>query len=315
MQQPSLPHVCGLRELPDLWQAWREAGATGLVVLLGQPVAHSVSPAMHQAAFAAAGRSDVYIACDVAPDDLAEALALLARIGAHGCNVTIPHKEAALARASAQTRVAAAVGAANCLTRRGDTWHAANTDVPGLVAALQVDHGLDLRGQSGAVIGTGGFARAAVAALLQAGCTTVTVLGRRPEAAAALAADLGPAAATLAGGSDMRDARVIGLPLHGREADRALAEAAVCVNATPAGMWPHVEDMPLDPERLGDRCFLYDSIYKPATTRLLQEAATRGLNVANGLSLLVRQGAMSWQYWFGADAPVTAMWEAAAQAL
>lgn len=261
---------------------------------------------MHQTAFAAAGLPYVYIACDVAPDNLAEAMALLADLGAAGCNVTIPHKEAALSAASVRTDAAAAAGAANCLSWRNGRWHAANTDVHGLVTALQLDHGLDLAGRAGVVIGTGGFARAAVVALREAGCTSVTVLGRRADAAAALAAAL---AASLGNAMELT-----GLPLEGAAADAALAAAAICINATPAGMWPHVADTPLDPRRLGAGCFVYDSIYNPAETRLLREAQARGLAGANGLSLLVRQGALSWEHWFGQDAPVAVMQQAAAAA-
>lgn len=307
MGRESLPYACSVHDLPEAWQAWQNAGATGLVALLGQPVAHSVSPPMHQAAFAAAGRRYAYIACEVAPEQFDEALALLSELGATGCNVTIPHKELALVRASERSDVAAAVGAANCLTFRHGRWHAANTDAPGLVHALQIDHGLDLSGRCGVVVGTGGFARAAVAGLLMAGCRAVAVLGRRPEAAAEIARDFG-AAGPWAG-------RVTGLPLAGRDADEALGQAAVCVNATPVGMWPHTDEMPFDPARLGPDCFVYDSIYHPRQTRLLAETAARGLAGAGGLSLLVRQGALSWEHWFGEQAPAAVMLDAAAAAL
>lgn len=302
-----MPQTCSIRDLPNVWETWQSHGATRLVTLLGQPVAHSISPVMHQAAFAARGWPYVYIACDVVPGELADALALLAELGAAGCNVTIPHKEAALALAAERSDTAAAAGAANCLTWRDGRWHAANTDAPGLVTALGDDHGLHLSGRAGVVIGTGGFARAAVVALCEAGCRSVTVLGRRPDAAAALAATV---AARWHGLTE-----VAGVALDGAAADRALADAAVCVNATPVGMWPHVEHTPLDPARLGANCFVYDSIYNPGETRLLREAKARGLRGANGLSLLVRQGALSWQHWFGSDAPVTVMQQAALQAV
>ncbi len=255
--------------------------------VLGWPVAHSRSPAMHNAALAALGLSDWrYQRLPVPPELLAETVRALGAAGFAGANVTIPHKEAALALATEATDVARAIGAANTLTfGPGDAIAADNTDAPGLIAALG-----DARPRTAMVLGAGGSARAAVFALAQAGAS-VAVWNRTPERAAALAGALG--------------ARAVPVP----------EPADVLVHCTSVGLQPGshpFKELPLDADALGEYPCVVDLVYRSPSTDLLQEAAHRGARTIDGLEVLVRQGALSLERWTGRPAPLDAMRTAAA---
>jgi len=242
--------------------------------VLGWPVAHSRSPAM----MAAAGLR--YQLLPVPPELLAETVAALPGAGFHGANVTIPHKEAALALADTASDAARAIGAANTLTFAGGRIEADNTDAPGLLAALG-----DRPRASALVLGAGGSARAAVHALLQAGAG-VAVWNRTPERAQRLAADLG--------------ARAVREP----------EPADVLVQCTSVGLRdPEAtfRDLPLAPGDLAAYATVVDLVYRPGGTALLAQAAARGAATVDGLEVLVQQGALSFRRWTGRDAPLEAM--------
>jgi shikimate dehydrogenase len=259
-------------------------GLTRLGVL-GWPVAHSRSPAMHNAALRAVGLHDWrYQLLPVPPELLAETVAALPGAGFVGANVTIPHKEAALRLATAATVTARGVGAANTLTFAGGEVRADNTDVPALLQALE-----DLRPRTAVVLGAGGSARAAVYALQEAGAS-VAVWNRTPERARALA-------------SDMR-ARAVGAP----------PPTEVLVNCTSVGLRDPsrtFKDLPLQADALSRYACVVDLVYRAGGTRLVKEARRRGSHVIDGLELLVLQGALSFQTWTGRAAPVEAMRRAA----
>lgn len=245
--------------------------------VLGWPVAHSRSPAMHRAAYVALGLGDEhrYQRLPVPPELLAETLRALPAAGFAGVNVTIPHKEAALALADTATDRAAAIGAANTLTfGPGGTIHADNTDAPGLIAAL----GEDELPRDALVLGAGGSARAAVWALVAAG-VQVRVWNRTPERAAAL-----------------------GVPV-----DATPGPAGLLVNCTSVGL--HDPDaIPVDPAPYG---VVVDLVYREGGTALERAAQRQGARVVDGLEILVRQGALSLESWLGVPAPVVAMRKAA----
>jgi shikimate dehydrogenase len=256
----------------------------------GWPVAHSRSPAMHNAALAAAGLADWrYLKLPLPPARFEETVRALPAAGFRGINVTIPHKEAALALADEATETATAVGAANTLTfLPSGAIHADNTDVPGLLEALPVDPA----GMTALVLGAGGAARAAVYALRRAGAADVMVWNRTRERAERLVADLG--------------GRVVDAP----------EPAVVLVNCTSVGLRETdrtFKSLPVDADTLGVGSYVADMVYRPGGTPLLVEAKRRGAVVVTGLEILIAQGAASFERWTDLTAPREAMRAAVAQ--
>lgn len=254
--------------------------------VLGWPVAHSRSPAMQRAALAALGLGDhTYQRLPVPPELFDETVRALAAAGFVGANVTIPHKEAALALATDATPAARAIGAANTLTLHPDgTIAADNTDAPGLLAALG-----PAVPTSALVLGAGGSARAAVYALRGVG-SDVAVWNRSPARAQRVAADL--------------DARAVSRPVG----------AELLVNCTPVGLHDGgatFKELPLRAEELGEYACVVDLVYRDVGTELLHEAQRRGCRVIDGLEVLVRQGASSFEIWTGRSAPLDVMRRAA----
>jgi shikimate dehydrogenase len=259
--------------------------------VLGWPVAHSRSPAMHNAALAELGLKDWhYQRLPAPPEVFAETVRGLPASGFVGANVTIPHKEAALALADTATDAARAIGAANTLQfGAGGAIAASNTDAPGFLAALRAA-GADPADQTALVLGAGGSARAVAHALREAGAARVAVWNRTPERARALAADLGVEAA-----------------------DRPIG-AELLVNCTSVGLADgEFKDLPLDADALGTYATVADLVYRAGGTGLVAEAQRRGCTVVDGLEVLVRQGAMSFEAWTGREAPIDVMRAAAAR--
>ena len=263
----------------------------GLVILLGSPVAHSLSPAVHNAAFRAQEIDMTYRACDVPSRSLKAALDGLWVLGGVGANVTVPHKEMALALASEATERARTVGAANTLVRAEDGWRADNTDVDGFTAPLR-PHAGRLRHESAVVFGAGGAGRAVVYGLLRdLHPARVTVVARRRDQAEQLVQDLDGAR----GGADLRASTF-------PEAAGAVRDAALLVNATPLGMgdgqtpWADASDVQV-------RQVVYDLVYRPAQTPLLTAARERGATTIGGLPMLLAQAAGSYKLWTGREMP------------
>lgn len=254
--------------------------ATRLLVLLGHPVEHSLSPALHTAALDAAGIDAVYVACDVAPGQVDAAVAGLRVLGALGANITIPHKAAALAAADRATEEAALIGAANTLFWDGGDLVADNTDAAGLAEVL-TDVGVR-PGDLAVVYGAGGAARAAAVALARRGCR-VRVDARRAQAAAEV----------------QRLAVRAGAPSAGEGAPR------IVVNATPLGR--HGEPLPDAYMTLGPGQIALDLNYDPGGSPFLQAAARRGAAAVDGRGMLLGQAAAAFRRWAGTPAPRQAM--------
>ncbi|WP_094586243.1 shikimate dehydrogenase [Synechococcus sp. BO 8801] len=286
-------------------------GGTALAGVLGDPVRHSLSPAMHNAAIAELGLDWAYLALPVAAADLAVVLQGLEAIDCRGLNVTLPHKQAAAALARELTPLAQRLGAVNTLVRRdGGGWLGANTDVEGFLAPLR-----GLAAREALVLGCGGSARAVVAGLVELGLGRIRVAGRdstRLGRFLASCADWAPGLEPLAwepGADGQPD------PLA-----EALAGADLVVNTTPLGMASGGDPAaaarsPLDPAQvalLRPAATVYDLIYIPRPTTLLRLAAERGCRTIDGLEMLVQQGAASLRLWSGRpDVPVIAMRDAA----
>ena len=255
----------------------------------GWPVWHSRSPAMQNAALAAAGLEGWrYLRLPLPPELFAETVRALPAAGFRGVNVTIPHKEAALALATTASEAAREIGAANTLTFEPDGAIVAdNTDAPGLLAAL--GERCDPAGRTALVLGAGGAARAAVWALLRAGASPVEVWNRTPARARSLTAELG-----------------------GRAVERP-STAQIVVNCTSVGLAdPAVtfKALPLQADSLGAGSCVVDMVYRDGGTRLLEAARTRGADVIDGLEILIAQGAASFERWTGRTAPRQAMRDA-----
>jgi shikimate dehydrogenase len=276
---------------------------TILTGLIGWPVEHSLSPAMHNAAFEALGLDGRYDLLPVRPGELAAGLPDLAASGYVGLNVTVPHKEEALALADRSTQTARVVGAANTFTLRDGMILADNTDVPGFLADLEAE-GVDAS-TSALVLGAGGAARAIVYALASA-WACVIVVNRTSARAERLEADLK---------SVLPAANVKVYPLSALE--EASQDVRLVVNCTSLGMWPNVDESPW-PDDLpfpATAKVAYDLVYRPRKTRFLAQAEGAGVRAIGGLGMLVRQGALSFEEWTGKEAPVEVMGAAAEGAL
>lgn len=292
--------------LSDL-DSWSFAG-TALAVL-GHPIKHSISPALHHAALAAMSQSDSrfatwsYFRFDVPPVDLPQALSKLHARKFRGLNLTVPHKVLAVPHLVGIDPRAAEVGAVNTLlwTERG--WYGHNTDGYGLAMGLREDLSVDLKDRHVVLLGAGGAARGAAVECLRRGCASLTVTNRTATNLDALLALLKPIAGRIP---------VIGL-VAGTYPNNIPANAIV-INATSAGLHG-AEDAPIDLRPWPRPAGVYDMIYNPPQTALLRTAAELGIPCANGLSMLVHQGARALTIWSGADVPVEAMNRAARKAL
>lgn len=264
------------------------------VGVIGWPVEHSLSPVMHNAAFAALGLAEWhYDRIPVPPDIVRLSIRELRDHGYVGINVTIPHKQEAL-YACKPDETAQRIGAVNTIDFRSNV--GTNTDVDGLMRDLQANE-VNVAGQRVVVLGAGGAARAAVFGLVREGADVI-VVNRTPERAQAMLKDM------------LVQARVLSAE------DAAAAQPSLIVNATSAGMTPNVADSPW-PEAvpLPPGIVIYDMVYRPATTRLMQQAVAAGGRGINGLGMLVRQGAAALELWTGREAPIDVMFAAVRAAL
>jgi len=264
--------------------------STQVAAVLGDPIAHSLSPAIHNAAFRALDLDWVYVALRVGRGGGAAAVSGVRALGLGGASVTMPLKEEVLGHLDDLTPTAAALGAVNCLFWDEGRLVGDNTDGGGLVDALAWEHGIDPAGRRCVVLGAGGAARSVVAALAAAGASEVAVVARTPdraERAAALAAAVGSVRAL-----------------------DVVAEASIVVNATPVGMAAH-PGTPCDPALVAADAVAVDLVYHPTETAWLAALRSRGVRCGNGVGMLVGQAARQFERWTGARPPLDAMVAAA----
>lgn len=280
----------GLR--PDA-AAWPTA-TTRLAGVLGHPIKHSLSPVLHNAAFAEVGLDWAYVAFDVPDGACPAAVAGIRALGVQGLSVTMPHKRTVAQVCDELSPTAAALGAANTVVRRGDRLVGDATDGAGFLASLRAA-GHDPAGSTCLVLGAGGAASAIVHALAESGAGRVGVLARRSEAAAGVAA--------LAG--------VVG----GVASAAELGDADIVVNATSVGMGGTAGEgavpFGLDPAALGAGQVVVDLVYHPLRTPLLLAAEAAGATPVDGLGMLVHQAALAFELWTGVGAPLGVMAAAA----
>lgn len=272
--------------------------------LLAHPAGHSISPAIHNAAFQHLDIDANYQALDVAPDRLAEVVERLRQADCLGANVTIPHKLAVMPLLDELSHAAEAIGAVNTIINQDGSLLGHNTDASGFLRALTEDAGLELQHKTALMLGAGGAARAVAYALLDAGVARLWVYNRSQEKAAALA------------DAFAAQGKIQQLEQEGFE--QVLKSCDLLINTTSVGMMhggidPHVS--PLPEGLLPKKGFVCDIIYRPEQTRLLLGAKACGLLTQNGLPMLIYQAADAFSCWTGVAAPIDQMREAALKAL
>ena len=265
-------------------------GHTKIYGILGQPVTHSLSPAMHNAAFRHLGINAVYVAFPIT--DLPQAVAGLRGLAIRGVSVTIPFKEEVIPLIDELDSQAAKIGAVNTLVNRDGRLTGYNTDWLGAVTALKAN--ISLKDRHVLILGAGGASRAiAYGIIAEGGRVTLTDVDQ--PRAAALVKDLGGAAIPLDAVAD--------------------CPAAILVNATPVGMAPDIDGIPITPDLLSRFEVVMDIVYQPLTTRLLKESQTRSCATIDGLQMLIHQATAQFELWTGRPAPLEIMAQAAYRAL
>ena len=285
--EEAAPGQIPVADLLGLYRFRQITDQTAVLGVVGCPVAHSMSPALHNAAYEELGIDAVYLAFEVAEGEgsfnrFIDAILQTAWLNVRGLSVTIPHKLAALKRADEVEPLTTKIGAANTLVIE-DGWkiEAFNTDYAGAIRALCEGANLqpeDLSGKAAAVLGAGGVSRAVIAGLVDAGCS-ITICNRTLEKAQELAEEFG--------------GKVVEWENRGR------LRPDILVNCTSLGMWPNQYEEPMPKEALQPETIVFDTVYNPPQTRLLLHAARRGCKVVDGVTMFVHQGALQMQRWFG----------------
>lgn len=269
---------------------------TKLVGLLGDPVAHSLSPLMHNSAFRTLGLNYRYLAFKVSTQDLSKAIEGIRGLGLRGANITIPYKQAVLPMLDEVDIQAKRIGAVNTIINEGGRLKGYNTDTTGFLAALK-GFGFNPKGQKTVILGAGGVARAIAFALNKAGAS-VSIINRSLSTAQALAGEIGATAFESTEGG------------YGA----ALTGASLLVNATSLGMIPE-DPSPLPSGMLLPGIMVFDTVYRPRQTRLLKEAEAAGCVAIGGLEMLIEQGALAFELWTGQNAPRQVMRQVVHEAL
>ncbi|MCX8035828.1 MAG: shikimate dehydrogenase [Candidatus Sumerlaeia bacterium] len=273
-------------------------GTTRVVGVIGWPLTYTLSPVMHNAALEKLGLNFVYVAFPVRPEHVVEAVRGLCACGVRGLNVTIPHKERVMELMDELSVEASAVGAVNTIRMDGDRMWGGNTDVYGFTQALR-DVGFTLAGKRVAIAGAGGAARAIAAAALLEGATAVALWDVVPGRAEKIVADFQQAPLPH---------RLLAACNTDEDRRSALARCHLLVNASPVGMKPD-DPAPVDVSLLPEGCMVFDSVYNVAETALMREARARSLQALGGLTMLVHQGARSFEIWFGVKPDTNLMLE------
>jgi shikimate dehydrogenase len=273
------------------------SAATTVVGVIGDPVGHSLSPLLHNAAFEEMGLDWVSVGFRVAAGSAADALAGARALSLRGLSVTMPHKHAVFTLLDTLTPMAQRLEAVNSVSIDAHGSRGDNTDGPGLVAALRRGQEFDPAGRNCLVVGAGGAARSVVAALADAGAAEVVVVNRSADRAASAALLAGPVGR-------------VGSPGDAGGCQLVVNATPVGMGADPAGTSGTGTLWPLDPDLLGIGQVVVDLVYHPRTTPWLEAARARGASVSNGIGMLVHQAALQLAIWTGDDPPVDAMWRA-----
>jgi shikimate dehydrogenase len=273
------------------------SAGTKICGLIGDPVEHSVSPVMQNAAFGSLGLDYIYLPFRVAADNLARAVGGLKVLNIRGLNVTIPHKVAVLPLLDKLEPLAEKIGAVNTIVNDNGSLKGYNTDAAGFLKAL-LEKGIEPGGKKVVVLGAGGASRA-ISFTLAEREAEIVILNRRLEMdwAVALASSI----------SQFSAREVRALELNDNNSSSALEAADILVNATSVGMGPDSNNSPLPVGLLKAGMVVFDIVYNPLKTRLLTEAEAVGAETISGIDMLVWQGALAFELWTGARAPIEIM--------
>jgi shikimate dehydrogenase len=273
------------------------SGKTKVFALIGDPVEHTMSPAMHNAAFGELGLDCIYLPFHVKAHELAVAVSGLKALNVHGFNVTIPHKVSIIPMLDEVDPIAGKIGAVNTVVNDGDKLTGYNTDSSGFLRAL-LEQGIEPAGKDIVILGAGGASRA-ISYILSDNDARLTVLNRRQELdwafelAGRINRDLG------------KEIRVLELTVE--NLSDALAKSDILVNATSVGMTPDDNSSPVPAGLLKSGLTVFDIVYNPVRTRLLTEAAASGARTVGGVDMLAWQGALAFEKWTGRPAPIDLM--------
>jgi shikimate dehydrogenase len=272
------------------------SGSSRVFGILGHPVRHTLSPAMQNSALQACGIDGVFVPFDVRPERLGEAVAGLRALGVRGVNVTIPHKTGVVPYLDALDESAEAAGAVNTISNEDGRLVGYNTDGDGLLRSLAEDFAVTPENSTVVIIGAGGAARGAVAAICCAGARRVAIANRSRDRAISLVAAM----------KGRYPDTILGVAGFGEQLTPILREAGLVVNTTSLGMNGEVI-AGLELEALDRNAVVYDMVYAPPVTPLLQEAQRLGLRYANGLGMLAAQGELAFRIWTGFLPPLGLM--------
>ena len=274
-------------------------GKTKLLGIIGDPVEHSLSPVMHNAAIANLALDYIYVPFPVKQGDLAQAIAGFSATGIVGFNITIPHKQAIIPLLTEISDDAANIGAVNTVWRTELGWKGTNTDAAGFIAPLKT-LSRDWTQMTPVILGNGGAARAVIAGLSNLGCQEIHVVGRNPDKLARFYQSWSHAKEITSR-----------LKIHNWDNLKSLIPAAdLLVNTTPVGMSPHVDASPVEPalmDRLKPNAISYDLIYTPNPTQFLKLAQEREATAIDGLEMLLQQGVAALEIWLQRSVPVDVM--------
>lgn len=293
--------------LEDL-REWQFEGTS--LAVLGQPVRHSISPQMHNAAIAKLAETHPqlnnwrYFRFEIAPDQLLEALPIFHSKNFAGLNLTVPHKEIAFPAVQGIDPAAQPIGAVNTLKRHESGYAGYNTDGYGLAQGITIELNRKIEGSDFVLLGAGGAARAAAIQALQSKCASLTIVNRNQDRLSQLISDLSPLANTAQ------------IPLKALAPSKIekLPDNCLLINATSLGLKPD-DPTPIPVDKLPENSSCFDMIYNPPSTALMKAVAEKGGQVGNGLAMLVHQGARSLSIWTGANAPADIMQQAADSAI
>lgn len=294
------PEVYSAADLAGGGEIFRRMSPPARLCVFGDPVAHSVSPQMHNAALRDRGLDFQYVRIQVTPEELPEALRNLLSAGFLGTSLTIPHKQTALACMQEVSREARLMGAVNTVVVGGGILQGHNTDGPGLSAAVHEEFGIPLGNLRVLILGgAGGAGRAITVQCALEGCPSISIANRNPAKGKSLATEIWESLGT----------EIDSVALVAEDLRRVLSSVDLIINATPLGMKAD-DPSPLPDGILQITHLVYDTVYSGGETALLRQGRDAGSPCANGFSMLLHQGALQNALWFGKPAPLEAMKEA-----
>jgi len=279
------------------------SGTTKICGVIGDPIAHTMSPVMHNAVFKEMGMDYVYVAFQVKKEGLGEAIQGMRGLNIRGLNVTIPHKVAIIPLLDRLDHLAELIGAVNTVVNDNGVLTGYNTDAEGFLRAL-LERGIEPRGKNVVILGAGGASRAISFILAERGSSLV-ILNRTLDKAKECASRIG----------EVFQKEAKALEFDSENLAKALTEADILVNTTSVGMYPDTGETPVSADLLRPGLIAVDIVYNPIKTRLLEETEAAGARTISGIDMFVWQGALAFEKWTGLKAPVKLMKEAAIKVL